>query len=440
MKFHEYIRSNTKIALASIVIFSAVRVIFQREELAKDIAASGMVVVLLAMAIGYFIFGFILAMIYNLPSLLLRKRYRQKIENKVTLTTEKRTKKRTERYIGLLQSEFRTLSLNQDYAIQPLTDEPTMEWTNEEAAATLTNLSPRLTSLRQDHLSEDRLRQKKEVFARYGRLLDSGLLDVERLNSFLRQSDLPEHFKQALIQPRSLVDVLDAMKTRSYEINGQHMALSAGLEGERIVMQELDKYADSYTTLYGNRIAYDERHTVESDALVFSERGIFTVEVKNIKSKGDQYIKISKDGVWYARRSLSEDWQVDEYSSKIFDQMNRQVYGSQKFIFDQTGQRLTVHPVVVIANDNAKIENETDWVIVRPNQLYTVITRGPDQLSQETCESLRDLFKAHNLGQKAFKHLDYMKEYDLLLQNMLFITLVSNALQVMLTTYNEMEK
>lgn len=440
MKFHEYIRSNMKIAIILMSVFVSLELLFRREGVETVITDYGIGWSIVLLTFVHFILGFLIAMVYNLPSLLFRKRYRRKVEQKETLTKEARLKKRTERYIGLLQSEFRTLSLNQDYAIQPLTDEPSVEWTNEEAAVTLTNLSPRLTALRQDHLSEDRLRQKKEVFARYGRLLDSGLLDVERLNAFLRQSNLPEHFKQALIQPRPLVDMLDAMKTRSFEINGQHLALAAGIEGEQVVMQELDKYADSYTTLYGNRIAYDERHTVESDALVFSERGIFTVEVKNIKSKGDQYIKISKDGVWYARRSLSEDWQVDEYSSKIFDQMNRQVYGSQKFIFDQTGQRLTVHPIVVIANDNAKIENETDWVIIRPNQLYTVITRGPDQLSQETCESLRDLFKAHNLGQKAFKHLDYMKEYDLLLQNMLFITHVSNALQVMLTTYNEMEK
>lgn len=356
------------------------------------------------------------------------------------MTKEARVQKRTERYITLLDQQFRTLPWDYDRGVLALADEPSVEWTNEEAAATLTNLSPRLNELRQDHLSEDRLRQKKEVFARYGRLLDSGLIDVERLNTFIRESNLPESFQQALIHPRPLVDTLDAMKVRSYEMNGQYMALSAGIEGERVVIEELDKYADSYTTLYGNRIAYDERHTIESDALVFSERGIFTVEVKNIKSKGDQYIKISKDGVWYARRSQTEDWQVDEYSSKIFDQMNRQVYGSQKFIYDQTGERLTVHPVVVIANANAKIENETDWVVIRPNQLYTVISRGPDQLSPETCESLRNLFKAHNLGQKAFKHLDYMKEYDHLLQNMLFITHVSNALQVMLSTYNDMEK
>lgn len=440
MKFHEYMRSNTKIALILMTVFVSLELLFRREGVATVLRDYGIGWSVILLSFMYFILGYVIAMFYNAPSLLFRKRYRRKVEKKAMLAKQTRVTKRTEHYIELVQPKFRALAWNHDYAIHSLAAGPSVEWTNEEAAATLTNLSPRLTTLRQDYLNEDHVRQQKEVFDRYGRLLDSGMIDVERLNAFLGQSELPKHVRQALIHPFPLVDTLEAMKARSYEINGRHLALSAGIEGEQIVMQELEKYADSYTTLYGNRIAYDAHHTVESDALVFSEQGIFTIEVKNIKAKGDQFIKISKDGVWYARRGLSEDWQVDEQSSKIFDQMNRQVYGSQKFISDQTGERLTVHPVVVIANANAKIENETDWVVIRPNQLYTVISRGKDQLSQETCESLRDLFKAHNLGQKAFKHLDYTKEYDQILQNTLFIHHVTTSLLILLSTYNEMEK
>lgn len=158
MKFQQYVRSNTKIALILMVVFVSLELLFRREGVETVISDLGFGWSVVLLAFTYFVLGYLIAMVYNLPSLLFRKRYRRKIEKKATLTKEARVQKRTERYITLLDQQFRTLPWDYDRGVLALADEPSVEWTNEEAAATLTNLSPRLNELRQDHLSEDRLR------------------------------------------------------------------------------------------------------------------------------------------------------------------------------------------------------------------------------------------------------------------------------------------
>ena len=438
MPFSLYIKSVLQLGAWSAVLLTILRVIVEPEKSARLMEELGNVPFIIGNLILFFIVGAILGVFIFLPNLVMRKRYRAKQLAKSEKQQGNEMKRRTDRYNALLKSQVLNIPLEQSYT--PLSSEPTYELTNEEATTLLTSLEPNFKSMRQDIFSDESARRVRETLTRYERFRSSPVLDFDRVDAQLASIGVPEPYLALLRDPNALLASYEAIQTKFHTFNGQRQALVTGAEGERIVQAELEKYADSYVTLYGNRIAYEENRTVESDVLVFSEQGIFSVEVKNIKSRGDQAIKISKDGVWYARRHPNEAWQVDEQSSKIFDQMNRQVYGSQKFIFDQTGERKTVHPVIVIANHNAHIENETDWLVIRPNQLYPVISKGPDTLTRETCLSLQALFRSHNLGQKAYKHFDYYKETEVLLDNAAFVHAVAAFCITMIETYNYMEK
>lgn len=438
MPFSHYIKSVFRIAAVLSIVATGLRFVIQPALVASTIETHGLAPFILVNLFVFFLGGLLLGALIKLPALLMRQRYRDRQLMQSTRLQEKDTKKRTSRYNAQLKQYVRDLPVQQTFT--PFATEPTHELTNEEATTLLTSLEPNFKSMRQDIFSDESSRQLRETLSRYDRFRSSDVLDFERVDAQLASIGIPESYRALLQDPKQLIAAYESIQTKYHAFNGQRQALVTGAEGERIVQAELEKYADSYVTLYGNRIAYEEGRTVESDVLVFSEQGVFSVEVKNIKSRGDQAIKISKDGVWYARRHPNEAWQVDEQSSKIFDQMNRQVYGSQKFIFDQTGERKTVHPVIVIANNNAHIENETDWRIIRPNQLYPVISKGPDTLTRETCLSLQALFRSHNLGQKAFKHFDYYGETEVLLDNAAFIHAVAAFCITMMETYNHMEK
>ena len=439
MKLKHYVKLNTKIAAVLATIACVIIVFLFKDYSTARVRADGSIFVLVTEWIRAFFYSFILAGLYNLPSLLFRKRYNQKVEAKRQAQLDKDTVARTKRYNEILKRVFRTRSFEQA-TVHSIASQPTVELTNEEAAASLSKIERLLTLTSEDHYGPDKFREGIETINRYKRLRESGRLDLDTLHTFIRESELPELYQRFALDPDEALELYTNMQERHQEIRSQSFAIQIGVEGEQLVRKELDQYADRYVTLYGNRIAYEEGKTIESDALVFSEQGLFTVEVKNIKSRGNHMIKIAKDGVWYARRNTSEEWTVDEQASKIFDQMNRQVYGTQKFIHDQTGERHTVHPVIVIANDNAKIENETDWVIIRPNQLYSVISRGSDSLSETTYRTLHRLFDTHNLGQRAFRHYDYLQEIEALSKNATILHHTFFLYSMMLATYNEMPK
>lgn len=436
--FLQYVKSVFRIGAIFAVVVTAFRFFIQTPLVTAVIEEGGVASFLFANLFFFFVCGLFLGALVKLPALLMRQRYRDRQRAQAARLQENDTKKRTARYNALLKRYVRDIPVQQTFT--PFATEPTHDLTNEEATTLLTSLEPNFREMRQDIFSDESAHHLRETLQRYDRFRSSDVLDFDRVDAQLASIGIPEPYLALLRDPSALIASYESIQTKYHAFNGQRQALVTGAEGERIVQAELEKYADSYVMLYGNRIAYEENRTVESDVLVFSEQGIFSVEVKNIKSRGDQAIKVSKDGVWYARRHPNEAWQVDEQSSKIFDQMNRQVYGSQKFIFEQTGERRTVHPVIVIANNNAHIENETDWRIIRPNQLYPIISKGPDALTRETCLSLQALFRSHNLGQKAFKHFDYYGETEVLLDNAAFIHAVAAFCVTMIETYNLMDK
>ena len=214
-------------------------------------------------------------------------------------------------------------------------------------------------------------------------------------------------FAAMLSRANEIPNVLDSLQSAE-------LILRRGHDGEQIVMNELDKYSNSLKVLYGNRFDARRDGTVENDALLFTDAGVFSIEVKNIKSGGNQSIHIAKDGRWSEKNHAQGEWKPDERSSKIIDQVNRHVYLTEQFLQSHadelthvyTKDQLTVHPIIVIANNNVTIENETDWKIVRPNQVFSLV-RGAQVLSEVEQEELKALFERHDLGQKKFKHLNF---------------------------------
>ncbi len=144
MKLKHYLKLNAKIAAVLATIACAIIVFLFKDYTTARVGADGRLFFFISEWLRAFIYSYIVAGIYNLPSLLLRKRYRQKEEMKRQAQLDKDTIARTKRYNEILARIFRKRSFEQE-TIQSIASHPTIELTNEQAAASLSKIENLLT-------------------------------------------------------------------------------------------------------------------------------------------------------------------------------------------------------------------------------------------------------------------------------------------------------
>ena len=213
---------------------------------------------------------------------------------------------------------------------------------------------------------------------------------------------LKEHVPEVI---RSATSKLDFLKVSLDVLMNERMAIKSGVEGEESVREYLKDFEDMLLPLYGTRFQA-EKGTVENDALLFTETGIYSLEIKNIGASGDKTIRITKDGLWY-EKFKSRDWKRSE-RDVIFDQVNRHTALTETLIREKFGResKYMVKSIIVIPNKNLKIENESSFHIVRPSQIVSLIREMDAMLTHDECMAVRDFVKSKDIGQARYEHLD----------------------------------
>lgn len=188
------------------------------------------------------------------------------------------------------------------------------------------------------------------------------------------------------------------------ELKNGRMSIKTGVEGEILVEEYLDDFKETLLPLYGVRFQ-SEKGTVENDVLLFTQQGVFSLEIKNIGASGNKAVKVSKDGLWYEKGYY--DWKRSD-RDKIFDQVNRHTALTERLIGQKFGfeDKYQVKSMVVIPNKNLEIQNESIFQIVRPNQIIPLIREMPVILSKEECIDLQRYVQSQDIGQAKFEHLD----------------------------------
>jgi hypothetical protein len=189
--------------------------------------------------------------------------------------------------------------------------------------------------------------------------------------------------------------------------------INAGLAGEKRLEQELDMYKDVWNPLYNVRLEVDG-NSVESDAIIVCAKGIFTLEAKNFSSSGSYQIRITKDGQW---QKVFSSGKVEPMKD-VVSQANRHVAFKQRFINDSLQKKgisedyIPVQSIIVIANDNVIIENESDSPVIRISQIYNFIQKQPVTLTSNLVDEITKLLKENTLPAKPFPHRSYEKELE----------------------------
>ena len=211
-------------------------------------------------------------------------------------------------------------------------------------------------------------------------------------------------------------------------IEKERNAIYLGVTGERRVADYLQGFADELNPLYGVRFQ-SKKGTVENDVLLFTTRGVFSLEIKNIMSKGNQKLKVGRDGQTYEWRN--GDWKSSSHT-KIFDQVNRHTVLTEKKLAEKFTDKLEteVRTIIVIPNENVEIFNESHFEIMRPSQIHAYLRKEPIRLTEELAEQMREFMEKQDMGQGKFTFPDIEAYSEALQIRMKFINTLTELVGV----------
>jgi len=199
-----------------------------------------------------------------------------------------------------------------------------------------------------------------------------------------------------------------------------------GVIGEERVNKELDLFSDHWHILKNVRLEVDGK-SVETDNIILAEQGIFSVEVKNFSESGSYSLRITSDGQWL---KVFKDGKVEPMKD-VWSQVNRHIFLKEKFINQHLKEinkdipYSTIQPIVVIANDNILIDNQSDLPIMRISQVYRHVKNGNSILDKHRLHLIKELFENHNKDSKSYPVLNYLKgiegTYETLVSQLRFI-------------------
>lgn len=185
--------------------------------------------------------------------------------------------------------------------------------------------------------------------------------------------------------------------------------MGAGIQGERRTSEELDMHEGIWKHYANVRFEVNGK-SVESDNIIVSTKGVFTIEVKNYSPYGHYDIHIKNDGQWL---KIYSDGEVEPMAD-VTSQMNRHIALKNKKIREcyqemyKDNIPLTLLPIIVIGNDNVQVQNDTTLPIMRVSQIYHHIINKPDVLTLQEVERISAIIEENMLSPKTYEMKDYL--------------------------------
>lgn len=196
-------------------------------------------------------------------------------------------------------------------------------------------------------------------------------------------------------------------KNRLDYIDNEYNKTIFGLTGELLVDKALDIHPN-IINLKNIRLRDSLNNECQCDNILITRKGIFILEVKNYGEKGNYSIKIDSTGRWTMKKGKSINCLASptEQNSRHLAILNRK-------LMEELKVDLTCKGIVAIANDIVNIVNESNEIVVRPSNLYTLLdSMGSDILSNEEMESIKEFILKNNLPEKRYSVLPIDDEFN----------------------------
>ena len=173
------------------------------------------------------------------------------------------------------------------------------------------------------------------------------------------------------------------------------LAISKGLLGEKEIQKYCAKITDKQ--IFG-AIVPSETGNAENDIILFTKKGIFTIEVKNY-SYG--YLHVNKDYKIELKMGSNEIYtetenpiQQSKFHKSVLDRF-----------YKERISRDNIHWLIAINNPKVKIDNESDCPILAAPFIASYIEQNySDCLSDEDIEWAYELTEEKKLPERKYKH------------------------------------
>lgn len=199
--------------------------------------------------------------------------------------------------------------------------------------------------------------------------------------------------------------------------------LDKGERGENLVLENLQKVGFKYIVLSSVVLPAitGDSQTSETDAYVITPKGIFVLEIKN---KGNENVtfSISKDGRWEEKRHgrVTHTYGQTPYDKSPSEQNIIHKINTEAFLESHGFKDIPMYPVVVFANNDVDIENDSHDVVLRSSALISYIEsiNDPPILSREKMEEIAKLIDENRMEARAFDVLSLSCNMTEMYQNM----------------------
>jgi len=227
--------------------------------------------------------------------------------------------------------------------------------------------------------------------------------ELESLTSFSASRNI----KKSVANFESvLITISEILKSYEKELGQLLIGVKAGVDGEDRLHEELMPFRDTMIVLDGIRLKIAGT-TIETDAIIINEKGLFSVEVKNYGESGVGRIAISNDGKWTRYNNAGKEIPITD----PMHQVNRHIaFGQQlinnelKSLYPGDMEYVYMQPLIVIGNDNIQIENNSDNHIVRVSNVSTHILnyKSERKLSPKLQQEIKDILEKADKGSKPY--------------------------------------
>lgn len=183
-------------------------------------------------------------------------------------------------------------------------------------------------------------------------------------------------------------------------------SITSGVTGEQIVYDALKPFNYELCILKGITLKLGEK-TAENDFIVIAPQGIYAIEVKNRWKKDTLTLNIGRDGSW---SEVYPDGSRHPIDNDPNGQSNWHLAILGQIIKENFGKRdISITGIIAIANNKAKIVNESLQKIVRPGEIINIIHSDTPKLNEIEMREIERVLRTYETPPKKYKMKNYYK-------------------------------
>lgn len=194
--------------------------------------------------------------------------------------------------------------------------------------------------------------------------------------------------------------MIEIKKAENYLFKAYNLA-AKGVWGENTVKEIIYTFENEWHVINNARLDI-EGNKIENDFIIIDESGINTIEVKNIGSASEKLL-IDRFGRLKRVSKFNEEIEALD----IILQGNRHLGYLKRYVDKTFDFEVTVNSYIVIAS-NIRIINKSEFKIIGPNQIYSMIKAQPQIIDKEKAEEVyNSIYDSLIEGQK-YNYTDYI--------------------------------